>query len=82
MKVDKHRQGPFNQPLHWGGLVAPVCGTLTGETVPALDWQSTLVDTEQSYSTAAALMSFPFLSIDGRIQGVTPKRSGHLFDNN
>lgn len=48
MKADEHRQGPFSQ------LVASVCETLTGETVPALGWQSTLADTEQSYLTAAA----------------------------
>lgn len=53
--------------------MAPVCGTLTGEAAPALDWQSTLVDTEESYSTVAALMSLPFLSTDERMQDVTPE---------
>lgn len=81
MNADEHRQGPFHQPQRWDGLMAAVRETLTGKTAPALDWQSTLLDTEQSCSTAAALMSLPFLSIGGRIQGVTPKRSGHLFDN-
>lgn len=62
---------PISHSTGWAG--GPVCGTLTGEAAPALDWQSTLLDIEESCSTVAALMSLPFLSTDERMQDVTPE---------